>query len=130
MDAGGLVGIGEEGLMMGEGVDGAEDYFAAFAFCDVAAGAGGLGDIDEVGAIVHGEEQDGSAGGDLGDFTGGGEAVHHGHGDVEDDDVRVQSLRLLNGFAAIGGFSADLDTGTGAEDCAHAYAHSFVIVRN
>jgi len=43
------------------------------------------------------------------DLANGLEAVHQGHAQVHDDDVGTESLRLKNGFAAIAGFTADID---------------------
>jgi hypothetical protein len=128
VDGGGLFGFGEEGLVVGQGVDGAEDDVAAFAFCDIAAGARGLGHINQIRAFMHREKQDGSTGGDLSDFARGGKAVDDRHSDIEDDDVRAEGLGLLNRFATVYGFAADLDTGARAKNGANAHAHGFMIV--
>src|ERR1700737_1839275 len=53
---------------------------------------------------VHSEKDDGSSGQHASENRGGLEAVHHGHGDIEQDDIRLKTPGFFDGFHTVGGF--------------------------
>jgi len=73
-----------------EGVDGREERRADVGFGDEGPGTGGLDDAKHFGAFVHRDNEDGHGRTILVNFYGRGDAVHDGHGDVEEDDIRVE----------------------------------------
>lgn len=62
------------------------------------------------------------------DFLGCVQSVHFRHLEIEDDDVGGRLLNFIDGFAAIGGFAADLPGILLFEQIAQATPHEGAIV--
>ena len=60
-------------------------------------------------------------------FRGRFQTAHDRHADVQNDDVGFKFLHLGDGFPSVGGFAANLPSGS-PNGRAQAAAHGFVIV--
>ena len=112
---------------MRDGLDGFEDAADAFTFRYISTGARGLGNVHHAGAFMHREQQNSNPGHAFVDFPGSSKPVKNGHGDIKDDEVRVQLERHGQSFLAVGGFSTHLNT-TRLQDTTHARPEGFMIV--
>src|SRR5580700_1840304 len=93
--------------MAGGGFDGSFQVGAYAGFCYVGADAGFRGVPSQVERFeVRDDQNFGFGGGAANDF-GGGEAVHGGHGDIEEDYVGLQLGGFFHGVLAVFGFAAD-----------------------
>ena len=101
---------GEERLVPACGVNGVEQSLVSFVLEDVAAGAGFDGLQEQVGGLVHSEDEDFGGGRGGANAADGPYAVEERHGDIEDDDVRFECQGFFDGVAAIGGFGDDSPT--------------------
>ena len=97
-------------------------------FGDVAADAGLCGVAGEVERFEVGDDEDFGLGCVAADKFGGGEAVHGGHGDVEEDDVGLKLGGFLHGVAAVFGFPADGPFGVKLEEHFEAGAYGQAVV--
>lgn len=113
---------------MEEGVYGWEEGGAYVRFADEGLGTSRLDGTHHFGTLVHGDYKDGYGGAALVDLFGSGNAVHDGHGDVEEDDVRVEKKGFIDGFGTVGGFGDNLEVDVGFEKGAKTAADDFVIV--
>jgi hypothetical protein len=100
--------IGEKGLVVSDGVDGAEQASDAFTFRDVAARSRRLGHVHHAGTLVHGQQKDSDTGKPLVNLSRGGEAVENRHRNVENYQIWTQLCDLFQGFHPVGGLSANL----------------------
>ena len=98
---------GLRGLVAGGGFDGFFEVGGDAGFGDVGADAGLCGVAGEVEGFEVGDDEDFGVGGVAADEFGGGEAVHGGHGDVEEDYVGLQLGGFGYGVVAVIGFAAD-----------------------
>jgi hypothetical protein len=94
-------------LVAGGGFDGFFQVAAYPGFCYVGADAGLGGVAGQVQGFEVGDDQDFGVGGFAADDFGGGEAVHGGHRDVEEDYVGLQLGGFFHGVLAVFGFAAD-----------------------
>src|SRR5262249_33815964 len=85
-----------------------------------------LADVDVVG--VHREDEHAHAVGALHDLVGRLDAVQARQPDVDHDHGGTQSLRRLDGAAAVAHLATDLDLGIGLENLAQALAHYGVVL--
>jgi len=91
---------------------------AAFAFGEDIGDACGFGFAQDLTGGVHSEKKERRRRGDGGDFAGGVEAVHDRHGEIEDDEIRMQAADLFHSNLTIFGLAANvpvrvlLDIGT------------------
>src|SRR5438445_671799 len=97
----------EKGFAGIDRFDGAHQFLQGCFFEHIAARPG-LDDAQDIfGVAVHREDEDF----DVWKFTaqvfGDRQAVHEGHINVHEDDVRQKLLRFANGFEAISGFADD-----------------------
>jgi hypothetical protein len=90
-----------------DGVGLGEDFFWGFGFGEDESDAGALGLVGDDGGRVHGEKDDGGVGEDDAQLGCSFQAVHYGHGKVEDDQVRSEFSCEVDGFLAVAGFAAD-----------------------
>ena len=58
----------------------------------------------------------------------GGEAVHHGHDEVHQDDIRLQLAGHVDGLLAVGGLPNDLQVLVVFEEHAESLAHDFMVI--
>lgn len=92
-------------------------------FGDVAADAGLCGVAGEVERFEVGDDEDFGLGSVAADEFGGGEAVHGGHGDVQEDYVGLEFGGFFYGIAAVFGFAADFPFGMKLQE--HLQAGSY-----
>ena len=79
---------------------------------------------------MHGEDQHTSGNLETADLSHRIKTAHHGHGDVENQNVRCDSAYRLHRFLTIRSFSRNLPFRTRSENSAQALTHNVVIVRN
>ena len=113
-----------------DGVDGLKEIGAKIGFGDEGLGAGGTGGADDFPALVHGEDENRSAGEGLADALGSGDAVEDRHGDVEHDEIRMEFDGLVDRFGAIRSFTDNFEVFAGFQERAEALANNFVIIRD
>jgi hypothetical protein len=121
---------GEEGLRSQEGFDSGED-FSATGFGDgslESCAASGL--LELVGDLLHADEKERSVGKFFGETLGGLKSVHHRHGEVENDEVRMKLGGFFNGIFSIGSVSADFPELVGFENSAQQEADGLVVIGN
>ena len=70
----------------------------------------------EVEGFEVGDDEDFGLGSVAADEFGGGEAVHGGHGDVQEDYVGLELGGFFYGIAAVFGFAADFPFGMKLEE--------------
>src|SRR5271156_3065680 len=116
------------GLMLGGGFYGFFEVGGYAGFGDVAADAGLGGVAGEVEGFEVGDDEDFGFGGVAADEFGGGEAVHGGHGNVQEDHVGLQLGGFYYGVAAVFGFAADLPFGMKLEEHFQAGAYGQAVV--
>src|SRR5271170_3730154 len=114
--------------MLGGGFYGFFEVGGYAGFGDVAADAGLGGVAGEVEGFEVGDDEDFGFGGVAADEFGGGEAVHGGHGDVQEDHVGLQLGGFCYGVAAVFGFAADLPFGVKLEEHFQAGAYGQAVV--
>jgi hypothetical protein len=114
MEGGGFYGVFEVGGYAG--------------FGDVAADAGLCGVAGEVERFEVGDDEDFGLGSVAADEFGGGEAVHGGHGDIEEDYVGLKLGGFFNGVAAVFGFAADFPFRVKREEHFEAGAYGEAVV--
>jgi hypothetical protein len=102
--------IREEGFVVSYGVNGPQEGRQTLAFAYVPARAGGLGYIDHIRTLVHGEQQNRNTRKNLADFSGGGETVQHRHRDIEDYQIGSELASFVERFTAIAGLAANFHT--------------------
>jgi hypothetical protein len=89
----------------------------------------GVDDLaDRLLRLMHGQDEDFAARHRLEDLARGIEPVQLRHADVEDHDVRDQSLRLLDRLSAGHRLAADVPSRLACQQGAHPAAHDLVIV--
>ncbi|MGA3295573.1 MAG: hypothetical protein ABSE45_16510 [Candidatus Acidiferrales bacterium] len=77
---------------------------------------------------MHREDDDLNRRREPPDFPRRLDSVHERHGQIENDNVRLQTQRLLHGFLAVRGLAADLDRRLCFQVAPDALAHNVVIV--
>ncbi len=77
---------------------------------------------------VHGQEYDLDPGIELFDLPGGFQAPEVGHGDVQDDQLRLLGLEEVEKFQAVAGLSYHFQAGGLFNDALHAFAEHDVVV--
>ncbi len=77
---------------------------------------------------MHAEGQYFCSGEFVADLTGAFDAIQFWHGDVHDDDVRVEFADLFDGFAAGFGFTDDFHVELGIDKESDAFAEDGMIV--
>lgn len=97
-------------------------------FHHITSNADFLGLFHELTALVHGEDEDGGLGCECVNSTGRVQAVHQGHCDVEDDQVRDGFLYFFDRFQAVGGFVANFEIDQGSEHQTHALTNAGLVV--
>jgi hypothetical protein len=115
-------------LVAGGGFYGFFEVAADAGFGDVGADAGLCGVAGQVERFEVGDDQDFGFGGVAANDFGGGEAVHRGHGDVEEDDVGLQLGGFFYGVIAVFGFAADGPIGVILEEKFQAGADGGAVV--
>ncbi len=78
---------------------------------------------------VQGMHQQRDPGQEFGEFAGGGEAIHHGHDQVQNDDVGPEFLGLGDGLLAILDVN-DLPAAGALEQAAQGYSNRRIVVGN
>jgi hypothetical protein len=116
------------GLMEGGGFYGVFEVGGDAGFGDVAADAGLCGVAGEVERFEVGDDEDFGLGSVAADEFGGGEAVHGGHGDIEEDYVGLKLGGFFNGVAAVFGFAADFPFRVKREEHFEAGAYGEAVV--
>jgi len=61
------------------------------------------------GDVVLAENDDLNLGMKIANFANGLEAIHAGHAEIHNDDIRMEILRLEDGLVAVSSFTADVD---------------------
>ena len=95
---------------MSDGVNRLQQCGEALALPHIAACTGRLSNVNHVGTLVHGQQQDRHTRKLLADFTSSAKSVQDRHSDVEDNEVRPKLARFVESLTAICRFPADLDT--------------------
>ena len=90
--------------------------------------AGEQGMADMLGGGVDREDDDSGLGAGHPDLPGRFEAIHFRHGNIQDQDVRLQFNAFEDGFTAVGGLSADTDVELTFQEMPEAFADNGVIV--
>lgn len=91
-------------------------------------GAGLAGCRHHLKGVVHAEHDDFDGRGNATDLAGRLQAVHDGHGDVQDHRVWGELPDLVDGFEAVFGLAADLELGFSSQSDSYPSANSFVII--
>ena len=107
-----------------------QELYASFGFGDEGVGAGLAQLFGERSGIVHAEDNDFGLGRNAADLRSSFEPAHHGHADIENDEVGMEILDLLDAFPAVFGFATDFQAGLAGEQCADTGADQFVIINN
>lgn len=79
-------------------------------------------------AFVHGENQDGGKRGKKPDSARGVQAVHHRHGDVQNNEVGPGFLRFLDGFLSVGGLIAHFEGEDRGQREAYTLSNTWLII--
>ena len=66
----------------------------------------------------------------IANFANGLEAIHAGHAEIHNDDIRMEILRLQDRFVAVSSLTADFDVEHGGQQGANAAANEVLIVNN
>lgn len=77
---------------------------------------------------MHGKHDDFRVGPELPNLFGSFDSVHDRHADVHQYEVGIEIDGFLNGFFAVGGFTADVPIGRAVEEGFDAFADKFVVV--
>jgi hypothetical protein len=85
-----------------------------------------LGDVPVV--EIAREDDDGSAGRHIPDAARELEAIEARHGDVGDEDVRVETLDQRQHLEAVGGLAHDFEIGLALEQTAQRLPHHLLVV--
>jgi hypothetical protein len=109
-------------------LDAEQQLFDVGLLHDVAAGAGAQGGEDLLVFHVPGEDEHLGLRGAAADLAGGLEAVEAGHHHVHEDDVGVELLDGVEGFAAVAGIADDFDFLLVLEEHAEGLAEHRVVI--
>ncbi len=109
-------GGAKEGLALGYGGDGVENFGFVGSFKDVTPRSGAHGGEEGVVVFEHSQHDDAGVGVVGQDAAGGFDAVHVGHLDVHEDDFGGKGLCLGNGFSAGSGLTYDFSLRSGIEE--------------
>ena len=120
---------GKERLVLLDVADGSDQFGVGIGFQDVATSAAAENFASDIFGKVHGENQDFGIGrlfaNDAGDF----EAIHFGHGEVEQNEVGFGFFDVLDSFDAVGGFATNFQAGLRFKEGTNPAAHDSVIIR-
>jgi hypothetical protein len=123
-------GRAEEEFLVGDGPDSLEQIGLGAVLEEIALGTGGEG-ADQKGLVaVHAQHNDADIGIALDDLGRRVDAIELGHSNVHDDHVGRELFGEADGFAAIGGFADDIDSGVGLEQEPKTFANYSVIIGN
>jgi hypothetical protein len=120
----------EEGVVAHYVVHGAQQILGRLALGDEATSAGLLGCLGERFQLVHGKHQDRCLRGGLKDTSRGFQAVHHGHGEIHNNEIGTQFVGFANGFFTVGSLTANFNVAARFKDTGHSFSYGFVIVGN
>jgi hypothetical protein len=81
-----------------------------------------------LGRIVRGKDNDLCRGRSFSDFRSRLQAVHHGHADVEDNQIRLKFENQVQRFLAVFGFATNVPSGLAIEERPKSLAHHFMVV--
>jgi hypothetical protein len=118
----------EEGLALGEGLDGRDQVVTRIGLQQVASRTGAQDSMDHLIGIVNGENQHLCAGCRLEDLACRFQAVEIWHRDVENNDIRLQFTDLLNRFTARNCLATDLPSRLSFEKHSKSAPNDFVII--
>src|ERR1700730_1348500 len=92
--------------------------------------AGAAGGQLEFPAVVRGEEEERNVGHHVAEGGGRFQAVHFGHGEIENDEVGGELLGFLDSVNAVNRFATNGEFGVLAEKGTELPTNDFVIVHN
>ena len=118
----------QERVAVGHRADGGEELLGRVVLEDEAAGPDAQRLVDVLVEIERRQDQD--AGRPVGgqDPPSGLQPVELGHPDVHEHDARLQAGGLLDGLAAVGGLTDDVDVGLAGQEHAEADADHGLVV--
>lgn len=87
------------------------------------------GGFDHLGRVVHAEHYDFGGRRDAAYLSGSFQAIHDGHGHVQNHRVGLKLLYLDHRIPAVFGLTADLEIRLLRQDHSQPRAHGFVIIR-
>jgi hypothetical protein len=120
---------GKERLVLLDVANGGDQFGIRIGFQDVTARAAAENFAGDIFGKMHGEDQDFRVrrlfANDAGDF----EAIHFGHGEIEEDEVRFGFFDVLDSFDAIGSFAAYLQAGLRFKEGTDPASHNSMIIR-
>ena len=105
-----------------------DDFRGGGLFHEITGGACFQCAIDLLRFAVAGEDEHFGVGNFNGQLPGGFDAMHNGHGDVEERDVRLEFLGDAHGLFAVFGFAGDLNVARGLEERFQTVAHDGVVI--
>lgn len=120
---------GKEWLVLLDVADGGDQFGIGIGFQNVAARAAAENFARDIFRKVHREDQDFRVwrlfANDAGDF----EAIHFGHGEIEENQVWFGFFYVLDSFDAVGGFATNLQAGLRFKKGTDPAAHNGMIIR-
>jgi len=117
-------------LIRQHGIGGCKQILGRLSFCYIPLHANLLSFLKKMSAPVNGKNQDVRSGTTFANCASRIQAIHHGHGDVQNHQVGVKRLGLVYGFLSIGGFTADLEIGPGCKGGTNPPSDQLLIVSN
>jgi hypothetical protein len=97
-----------EGAGLEEGFDSAQEYGQAIGLGHDSGNTEGGGELLAKNVAKHGVNDNGDIGHPAPEHRGSLNAIHVGHGKIEDDEIRLEGMRFFDRFRAIRGFAANL----------------------
>lgn len=113
----------DDGGRIEEGFDAGEEGGQAVGLGDNGSDAEGGREGFTEDVIKHGVKDDRGCGHSGVEQGGGLDAVHGGHGEIENDEVGAEGASLVEGFGAVDGFAADLEVGLKIEKSAEGMSY-------
>ena len=107
-----------------------DQFLSGVRFHYIAACADTEGLSDGWKLVVLGQEKDFRLGSDSLYFAGGFQAVHAGHGNIQDHNVRLKLLRVSDRVDTVGGIADNGKVRFGAKECADSLASDRMVVHD
>src|SRR5882672_3999632 len=99
-------------------------------FGEYRADAGTEGGELHFSAVVHGEKEKGNRGHHVFESGGGLQAIHFGHGEIENYQVWRKFLGFLDGIRSVNGLAANGELAMSVEKAAELPTDSLMVVHN